>query len=84
MFCDEVGKPFVCFGGPVASPPALQEVDVRLGGRYSPRPDGANAATTFIGDYFGNITGAAPSGDSVDYTTSAGRITRTVPSPGAR
>ncbi len=29
-----------------------------------------NAATTFIGDYFGNITGTAQSGGTTDYTTS--------------
>jgi hypothetical protein len=36
----------------------------------SPHPDGVNATTTFIGDYFGNITGAAQSGGTTDYTTS--------------
>lgn len=35
----------------------------------SPHPDGANASATFIGDYFGNITGPASSGIT-DYTTS--------------
>jgi hypothetical protein len=35
----------------------------------SPHPGGAAAAVTFIGDYFGNVTGAASSGVA-DYTTS--------------
>ncbi|MBS2966223.1 hypothetical protein KGA66_24475 [Actinocrinis puniceicyclus] len=35
----------------------------------SPHPGSAGSATTFLGDYFGNIT-AATSGAAVDYTTS--------------
>lgn len=35
----------------------------------SPHPDGINVSATFLGDYFGNVTGPTTSG-TADYTTS--------------